>query len=292
MRHRIIQYLSMTKPRIGIMVLVVTAMGFFLGGGSFYPLDVFALTLIGTLLSCAGAATLNHYLERDLDSLMARTRNRPLVTHEISPPSALAFGTMLVLAGVLLLAFFVNLLTAFLALLTAFLYVVVYTPLKRLTWMNTVIGAIPGALPPLGGWAASTGGLDLGAWILFCVLFLWQHPHFFSIAWLYRDDYNRAGYKMLPAIDARGDRTIALTMATAVLLIPISILPFLLGMAGPLYLCGALTFGIVFFGASLFFSVNMNVRSARTLLKVSLIYLPGILGLVILDGTYWRLFSL
>jgi protoheme IX farnesyltransferase len=205
MLNKIPLYLSISKPRIGGMVLVTTLMGYLLAGGT--PDATLYLTMIGTLFTCAGAAALNCYLERNYDRNMQRTCGRPLPQGLIAPEHALSYGLILVIGGVTLLAYSVNLLCAFLALLTAFLYVMVYTPLKRITWLNTLIGAIPGALPPVGGWVGATGELSAGAWILFAIMFLWQHPHFFAIAWLYREDYAQGGFKMLPSLEVDGSRT-------------------------------------------------------------------------------------
>jgi len=270
-------YLSITKPRIGVMVLVVTTTGFFLGAGTLRPYPLLFFCLLGTLLASSGACVLNNFLERENDKRMNRTKNRALATGRISAAAALGYGTSLVLIGVGLLVWQVNLLTGFLALLTTFLYVVVYTPLKRVTVLNTAIGAIPGALPPIGGWAASTGSLDLGAWILFCILFLWQFPHFYSIAWLYRDDYRRGELKMLPAIDLSGVQTNSQILFHSLLLIPISVLPFYIGMAGSVYLWGSLFLGIFMLLAGLKFIFNSTPKTARGLLRASLLYLPAML---------------
>ncbi|MEE9189755.1 MAG: heme o synthase, partial [Candidatus Neomarinimicrobiota bacterium] len=203
---RFVAYIDLTKPRIIVMILVTTAFSFYLAAHGFQPYNLLAAVLIGTALLKGGAATLNHYLERDADSLMERTRSRPLPAGIIPPQNALSFGLILILFGVIILLLYVNLLTAFLGLLSVFLYVLVYTPAKRITWINTTIGAIPGALPAMGGWAAATGTLDWGAWIMFGIIFFWQHPHFYAIATMCREDYNKAGFKMLPVIDIDGTR--------------------------------------------------------------------------------------
>src|SRR5215468_8811813 len=218
-------YLELTKPRILAMVLVTTTLGFLLGSGNQGSLAPLLLTLLGVGSATGGAAVLNNYLERDFDSKMVRTRKRALPAGLIEPPQALSFGVGLVLAGVLVLTTTVNLLSAFLVLLAAFLYVLFYTPLKRITWWNTTFGAIPGAIPPLAGWAAATGHVGPGAWVLFAILFAWQHPHFFAIAWIYRDDYRTAGFKMLPAIEASGVRTVQFTLGFSLILLGVSIAP-------------------------------------------------------------------
>ncbi len=231
-----------------------------------------------------GAAVLNNYLERDFDTKMVRTRNRALPAGLIAPAKALMFGVSLVLGGVLALVCAVNLLTSFLVLLGAFLYVLVYTPLKRVTWLNTSFGAIPGAIPPLAGWAAATGRIDPGAWVLFAILFAWQHPHFFAIAWICRDDYRAAGFKMLPAVESNGARTFFQTIAFSILLIGVSLLPSLFGMAGRFYFFGALLIGLGLLGVALSFTSRHGVADARRLLKASVLYLPLLLLLIFLDA--------
>lgn len=277
--------IELTKPRILVMVLVTHALGFFLGAGGLSPVSVFLLSLLGTGLTCAGAAVLNHYLERDADARMKRTRRRPLVSGEVSPSDALAFGIVLILAGTSLLVWKVNLITGFLALLTAFLYVLVYTPLKRVTWLNTSIGSIPGALPPLGGWSAATGELEMGGWLLFLILFLWQHPHFYAIAWMYREDYARGGFKMLPVVEPDGRSTFRQIVAFSLVLLPVSIVPTLLGMAGSVYLVGALVLGGLMLYPGLCLATTHAVRHARWVLRASVVYLPLLLVLIVADAT-------
>jgi protoheme IX farnesyltransferase len=273
-RDKISAYVGLTKPRIVTMVLVMSASGFFLGAKGLQPLYSFFILLVGTAMSSAGAAVLNNYLERDCDGLMNRTKKRALPCGAISPAEALSFGLILVLLGVSLLTWQVNLLTGFLSLLTVFLYVLVYTPLKRVTWLNTIIGAVPGALPPVGGWAAATGHLELGAWVLFLILFIWQHPHFYAIAWMYRDDYSRGGFKMLPVVDPDGASTFRQVIIFSVLLIPASLLPLYAGMAGALYGWGIFALGLVMLGIGINLARTRSVQDARLLLKASVIYLP------------------
>ncbi|NBW40308.1 protoheme IX farnesyltransferase [bacterium] len=277
-------YLSLTKPRIGFMVLISTSMGFFLASGSIEPLPRFLFALLGTFLTVAGSAVLNNFVERELDKRMKRTAQRPLPAGRITPASALSFGTTLVLSGTAILVGQVNLLTGFLALLSAFLYVLVYTPLKRITWLNTMVGAIPGALPPVGGWAAATGEISLEAWLLFLILFIWQHPHFYSIAWIYRDDYRKGGCHMLPSVDPDGERTARHVMCFSVLLVPISILPVLIGMSGMVYGIGAIVLSCYMLRAGYRFVSALDDASARGLLRASLIYLPVIFLLVVADS--------
>ncbi len=277
-------YFELTKPRIVTMVLVTTALGFFVGGhGVTSPLRL-ALTLLGTTFSAGGSGVLNHYIERDIDAVMRRTRDRPLPSGRVTPAAALSLGFLLILAGQVVLVLTVNLMTAWLALLTAFLYVVIYTPLKRTTWLNTSLGSIPGALPPVGGWAAATGHLDAGAWVLFAILFAWQHPHFYSIAWIFRDDYRRGGFKMLPVLEEDGRRTCRHILVFSVLLIAVSILPALLGSSGTVYLLGALVLGAGMLAAGVSLTISRSNVDARRLLRASVIYLPLLLILTVFDS--------
>ena len=282
--NRVRLYLELTKPRILVMVLVTTTLGFLLGSpyhGSFASL---LLTLLGVGGATGGAAVLNNYLERDLDAKMVRTRRRALPAGLIEPHRALTFGVTLVLAGVLLLATAENLLAGFLVLLAAFLYVLVYTPLKRITWWNTSLGAIPGAIPPMAGWAAATGHVGLGAWVLFAILFAWQHPHFFAIAWIFRDDYRAAGFKMLPVVEPSGLRTVGLAFAFSLALFGVSLVPALIGMTGWLYCAGTSLIGLLMLGAALGFACDRSVGNARRLLKASVLYLPLLLLFIIADA--------
>jgi protoheme IX farnesyltransferase len=284
--NRIRVYLELTKPRILLMVLVTTAFGFLLGGGIRASGVLLSFTLLGVGSATGGAAALNNYLERDFDAKMVRTRSRALPAGLIEPFRALLLGVSLVLFGVLLLVWTANLLAGFLVLLAAFLYVLVYTPLKRITWLNTTFGAIPGAIPPMAGWAAATGHVGVGAWALFAILFAWQHPHFFAIAWLFRDDYRAAGFKMLPAIETSGVRTVRLTIGFSVILLGVSLVPTLIGMAGWVYFFGTFLLGLLMLVASLSFGRNRNVGTARGLLKASVVYLPLLLGSIILDAGF------
>ena len=277
-------YLELTKPRIVTMVLVTTTIGFLLGARGSVSGSLLALTLLGTALAAGGSSALNNYLERELDGRMNRTKGRSLPSGRMDPMNALFFGVALVLSGVLLLAWRVNLLTGFLVLLTAFLYVLVYTPLKRLTWWNTSIGAIPGAIPPLSGWTASAGEIELGAWVLFLILFVWQHPHFYSIAWMYREDYEQAGYKMLPVVDPSGHRMCNHVLAYSGALILISVVPSAIGMTGIFYLAGASIISAGVLTAGLILANTRTKMNARLLLRSTIVYLPVLLGLIVVDG--------
>ncbi len=276
-------YVEMAKMGIVRMVLVTATIGFVLGSDG--PIDWLRLgaALLGIGLAAAGAAALNNYMERDIDALMDRTRSRVLPAGVLEPAHALAFGILLVLGGVVLLVTQLNLLTGFIVLLTAFLYVLVYTPLKRVSWINTPIGAIPGALPPVSGWAAASGEIDAGAWVLFLILFAWQHPHFYAIAWMYREDYARAGFKMLSVVDPTGRRMFRQAVWFCVLLLVASMLPTVLGITGPLYTVGAVILGVLFLLSGIQAARSRTQISARKLLRASVIYLPLLLALIVGD---------
>jgi protoheme IX farnesyltransferase len=289
MKERLNFYLFGYKSRVTSLVLVTAALGFFLAqcsvGGQWTAemYGRFFVMLLGTLMSCSGASILNQVIERETDARMGRTKNRPIAAGVIPPAEALAFGILLVLAGVTMLAVLVNLLTAFLALLTAFLYVVVYTPLKKITWLNTIIGAIPGALPPLGGWAAVTDSLPLLAWVLFFIVFLWQHPHFYAIAWMYREDYAKAGLKMLPVVEPSGESTFRQIILFTVALIVVSLLPVYLGVSGEIYLVGAVVSGAFYLLSGVKLAQAKSIAAARGVLRTSIWYLPVVLALIALD---------
>ena len=267
------------------MVLVTTTLGFFLSSRGVHSPALLFATLVGMGCATGGAAMLNNYLERDSDAHMSRTRGRALPAGLIEPSRALIGGVGLVLIGVLELVCAVNLLSAFLVLLAAFLYVLVYTPMKKITWLNTSFGALPGAIPPIAGWAAATGTIDPRAWVLFAILFAWQHPHFFAIAWMFRDDYRAAGLKMLPVVEPDGKRTFRQTIAFSILLIGVSALPTLLGLTGQFYFWGALAIGLGVLLVALDFTRNQAVADARRLLKASVLYLPVLLLLIVFDAT-------
>jgi heme o synthase len=281
--NRLAAYLSLTKPRLVLMVLVTVAVGYLLGArGRAHP-STLALTLLGTALVAGGAGALNQWLERSRDGLMRRTAGRALPSGRLSVREAVAFGVLLGLGGTLLLVLGANLLAATVALVTFLLYVLVYTPLKPLTSLNTVIGAVPGALPPVIGWGAATGRLGIEAWALFLIVFLWQFPHFLAIAWIYRDDYRRAGFRMLTARDFRGRRTGSQAVSYALALIPAALLPATVGLAGPLYFAGALILGLIYLGAAARFWMEASDLMARRLLRTSFVYLPAILLLLLLN---------
>lgn len=278
--------LELTKPRIATMVLVTAAFGFFLGTrgkASAVDLLLLCLTLLGTGLASAGSATLNNVIERKSDALMLRTRNRVLPSGRMSPVLAGVFGVCLAVVGTSLLYVYVNALSASLVAVAVLSYSFIYTPLKRLTWLNTSIGAVPGAIPPMIGWAAATGELGLGAWVLFGILFAWQHPHFYSIAWMYREDYARAGLKMLPSLEPDGKRTFVQVIGFSILLILVSLLPRQFDLAGWIYASGAALLGLWFFSVALRMTREKSLASAKSLLRASIIYLPALFVLIVLD---------
>jgi protoheme IX farnesyltransferase len=279
-------YIELTKPKIAALVLVTTTLGYFLGGKGIPSIVQLINLLMGSALVCFGSGALNHYLERDSDSLMLRTQQRPIPSGLIQAYQALNFGVILTLAGVAYLYLTTNLLTAFLSLLTAFLYVLVYTPMKKISWLNTTIGSIPGAIPPMGGWAAATGNVSLEAWILFLIMFLWQHPHFYAIAWIFREDYKRGGFKMLPVIEPDGRRTFKQIMYCSVLLALISLLPSILGMSGKVYLIGGFLLGAGLIYYSERFVQSHSTHDARNLLKATVFYLPLLLILIVIDVSF------
>ncbi|MGE0376815.1 MAG: heme o synthase [Planctomycetaceae bacterium] len=279
---RLVDYLELTKPRISVMVLLTVIVGYTLACDGSWQLAVLIPTLAGVALVASGSSALNQYLERITDAAMARTANRPLPRGTLLPGEVFAFGVVSGGVGTAWLAITVNGLTALLTLATLVLYVGLYTPLKRRTCLCTAIGAVPGALPPVLGWAAARGSLDIGAFSLFAVLFLWQFPHFLAIAWLYRDDYDRAGLKMLPR--HRSPQVIGLTAVTyAVALIPISLLPRSATLAGDLYAGAAVLLGLVYLAGAIHFALQKTRSSARCLLFVSLIYLPGLFLVMTFD---------
>jgi len=276
-------YIELMKPNILIMVLITTILGYFLGADGKILWNNLTWMLIGTTFSAGGAGVLNQYLERDQDKIMNRTCNRPIPSGKISPQNALIFGIITVIVGTIVLVVKINLLTGFLSILTAFMYVLIYTPMKRVTWLNTSLGSIPGALPPIGGWAAATNSIDSGAWILFAILYLWQHPHFFAIAWMCKDDYEKAGFKMLPVIEPDGNRTIRQILWHLSLLFPISLLPVLIGMNGNIYLYGVLIITLYYFISAFPMLYKKSYKNASRILKASVFYLPALMIIIIID---------
>lgn len=281
---RLADYVELTKPRITLLVVITSLIGFFMGSASSGLQWIRLLhTLAATALVASGASTLNMYLERDLDRLMRRTANRPLPAGRVAPVRALAFGVLLSIAGVLYLTLATNLLAGALAAATVLSYVFCYTPLKRTSTLSTVVGAVPGALPPVGGWAAATGGITPAAFILFAIVFIWQLPHFLAIGRLYREDYARAGYPMLPVLDREGKTTGRHMVLWSLALIPVTLATTLLGLTGALYSIGALLLGLWFADASRRFLAQGTDKAARRLFFVSVAYLPLLWALMVLD---------
>lgn len=282
-KSRLSIYAELSKLNILSLVLIATILGYYLGTSGLISWKRLFITLLGTALTASGSGALNHYLERETDKFMVRTKNRPLPAGLIKPAEVMNYGVLMVLAGIMILVIQVNMLTGFIALLTAFLYIVVYTPLKKITWLNTSIGSIPGALPILGGWTASSGSIDTMAWVLFAIMYLWQHPHFYSIAWICRSDYAEAKLKMLPVIEPDGNSTIRQIFWHLLLMIPITFLPFIQGTLGLFYMIGAFMITSAFFVSALPLARNRSDKSALLLLKASVFYLPSLLLIIIID---------
>lgn len=280
---RAADFVELTKPRITFLVLVTTAVGYALGAGHGFQAGVFAALLVGTALVSGGASALNQWAERDADALMTRTASRPIPSGRLTPADALAFGLSISAIGLALLGAAVNGLTALLAAVTLATYVLAYTPLKRVTSLCTLVGAVPGAIPPMMGWAAARGALGREAWALFAVLFLWQLPHFLSIAWIYRDDYARGGFPMLPVTDPGGESTARQTVAYAAALVPATLLAGAFAAAGERYLWSAVGLGAIFVACTISFALKRSVKAARLVFIASVLYLPAVLGLMVID---------
>lgn len=282
-RERLGDFVELTKPRVTTLVLVTTLVGFYLGSRGSLDLVLLLNTLVGTALVAAGTSAFNQYVEREQDGRMHRTRQRPLPAGRMDPNHALAFASGMAAAGLLHLALLVNLLTAGLAALTMLIYVLVYTPLKRVSSLCTLVGAIPGALPPLMGWTAARGDIAAGGIVLFAILFVWQLPHSLSIAILYREDYARGGFRLLPVVDPDGGSTGRQILAHCLVLLPLSLTPSLLALSGVYYFYGALLLGIALTACAVPIVFNPTARAARRLLLASVIYLPVLLCLMALD---------
>ncbi len=274
---------ELTKPEISFLVTLSALAGFLLASRTGLDLAALIYTVLATALTSGGSGVLNHYREWTIDAKMRRTQNRPLPAGRINPTSAALFGGCLVLSGLALLVIFINLLTAVLALTTVVLYLALYTPLKRVTTYNTLIGCFPGALPALGGWTAATGSFGLGGWLLFGMLFTWQMPHFLALAWMYRTDYERGGFQMLPVVDRSGDSTAYQTLLFTGLLVLLSILPTVFHLTGWTYTIGVLVLGGYFLVPSIRFLYERTNRVAKQILKASIVYVPALVGLIILD---------
>lgn len=276
-------YLELTKPRVTWLIVMSAAVGYYFGhSGAWSILSVFH-TLIGTALIASGTAALNQWYEREADRHMRRTQARPLPAGRLRPNQALVFGILLAFIGTLELGFCINWLTAALGLVTLLMYLCLYTPLKQKTWWSTTVGAVPGAMPPLIGFAAAANTLSPAAWVLGAILFLWQFPHFYAIAWMYREDYSRAGIQMLPVVEPDGESTARQIMLCSTLLIPISLLPRWIGMTGSLYMIGAIILGLLFLYSGVRVSMDRSRTRARHVLLTSVVYLPVLYLLMVID---------
>ena len=281
--EKLAAYLELSKPRIAFMLVLTAAAGFYLGSAKGFDVVLFVNTIIGITLLAFGVAALNQVWEYKTDALMERTANRPLPANKISVPEAIVFGVSLCIVSEIYLAVLVNPLTAILGLVVIVGYNLLYTPLKTKTSASTAIGAIPGALPPLMGFTAAANEITLGAWTLFAILFLWQFPHFLAIAWMYKEQYAKAGIKMLPVVEPSGRITARQIVIFTILLLPASLAPYFLGMSGLIYLIGASVLGAWFLTASIKAARAKSVEQARKLLLVSVIYLPLLFALMVFN---------
>ena len=282
-RSKVADYVTLMKPELTLLSVITALGGFYLGSSESLSLTKFVHVFFGTLLVGGGLGALNQYVERDYDALMRRTENRPLPSGRILPAEALLFGALLSFIGILELTLFTNVLTGVLAVTTFATYLFLYTPLKRLTWVSTMIGGIPGALPPMMGFTAASGEITFVAWVLFGILFFWQMPHFFALAWMYRKDYERAGYPMLSVLDKEGTRTALYILFYCIGLVPVSLLLGKDTGLSWLYVVGALVSG----GMFIYFAVRLfrerSNSAARKLFFASLVYLPALLAFMVID---------
>ncbi|MDT4967422.1 MAG: heme o synthase [Acidobacteriota bacterium] len=283
LREKLHAYIDLTKPRITFLIVLTAAAGFCLGAKGGLDYVRFTHAMLGVALLSSGIAALNQYLERDLDRLMRRTMLRPLPAQKLAPFEALIFGSALTVIAEAYLALFVNPLTAVLGLTVVVGYLFMYTPLKTRTTLSTVVGAFPGAMPPLIGWTAASGEMTTGSWVLFAILFLWQFPHFLAIAWMYREDYGKAGIRMLPVVEPEGRITGQQIVAYTLLLLPVSLLPTIIGISGWVYFYGAVILGMLFLACSISAALSKSRQQARRLLLASVLYLPLLFGLMVLN---------
>jgi heme o synthase len=281
--RRWLAYLELAKPRVVSMILVTTLVGFYLGSHGPTDFWLLAQTLASTALAAAGTLALNQYLERDLDAVMLRTRSRPVPAGKLRPEEALRFGCVVATAGIVYQALAVGPLPSLVTAATTASYLFLYTPMKRWTPFCSLVGAVPGALPPVTGWAAATGSLGIPAWVLFAILFLWQLPHSLAIARMYRDDYARAGIRVLPVIDLDGDATGRQIVLNTVALLSVALLPTLVGISGAVYFFSALVLGFALLGFSVQLARTRSLADARRLLFASIVYLPALLAIMALD---------
>lgn len=283
MAAKIAAYVDLTKPRITLLVVLTAMAGYLLASSS--GIDYLGLLemSLGVALLSSGISTLNQYMERDLDALMRRTESRPLPSGKLAPLQALLFGVGLSVVAITYLAIAINALTAALGVVTFASYLFVYTPLKTRTTLSTVLGAVPGAMPPLIGWVAATGEASIAAWVLFAILFLWQFPHFLAIAWMYREDYGRAGIKMLPVVEPEGRITGRQILIYTLLLLPVSLMPSMMKITGMIYFIGAIVLGLVFLYFSARAAQSRTAWQARRLLLASVLYLPALFILMVFN---------
>lgn len=282
-REKLAAFFELTKPRIAFMLVLTAAAGFYLGSDTGFNWILFINSMVGITLLAFGVATLNQYIERNIDGLMLRTEKRPLPSGRLSGTEALIFGSLLAIGSEIYIAFWVNTLTAILGLIVIVGYVFLYTPLKTRTSASTAIGALPGALPPLMGFTAAANEITIGAWVMFAMLFLWQFPHFLAIAWMYREDYAKAGILMLPVVEKEGKITARQIVIFTIILIPVSLAPFFLGIAGWIYLIGAILLGAWFLYAAVAAARAKSIPQARKLMLVSVLYLPLIFALMVFN---------
>ncbi len=276
-------FIALTKPDVSFLVLITTGAGFYMGIRGPIPWLHMIHVIFGTMLIAAGTAALNHYIERESDRHMRRTAMRPLPTGLLTPMEALVFGVVLCIAGAIDLYFVAGWLPCALGVLTSLSYLLAYTPLKKRTSWATFVGAFPGAIPPMIGWAAATGKLDAGAWLLFAILFIWQFPHFHAISWMYREDYARAGILMLPVVDKDGTRTFRQIILYASALIAVSLLPSILGFTGILYFFGALVTCTASLQVCLWAASSKTNTRAKWLMHATVLHIPILLGLMVYD---------
>ena len=284
-RARTADYVILAKPRLNMLVVASAMVGYVMGGGPMWDVRLVLMTLIGTALVAGGASAFNQVIERLPDAQMERTRLRPMADRRLRPSEGLVFASVMSLVGLGVLAFGVNGLAAGVAGATLLTYALIYTPLKTRTSFATVVGAVPGALPPVIGWAAATGTLSSGGWVLFGIVFLWQLPHFLAIAWMYREDYARAGFAMLPVVEPDGRSTARQAVVYAAALLPMSLAPTLIGMATPAYFVGALVLTVLFLGLAIRFAFTRHRTDARRLFFGSITYLPLLWVLMIAGRT-------
>ena len=283
-RARLLDFVEMTKPRLTILSVLTTLAGYYLGARGAIEMGDLWQVLVATFLVGGGCGALNMVIEREYDARMKRTHARPTATMATRPVEGVLLGVSMVLGGTIWLYLVANPLSAFVALMTVVTYVFFYTPLKRISPHNTLVGAIPGALPPLLGWTAATGSIGWGGIALFALLFFWQMPHFLALAWMYRNDYERAGFRMLPSIDPHGNATSRQILLYSAGLLPLSIIPTLVNLSGSFYLVGAMILGLIFVFLGFRFMKERTNRTARAVFHFSLLYLPLLLLLMVFDG--------